>query len=305
VTDRPKKVSSLSLVKNHPKLRRYHQLCWQFLEYLRDKEHIQFIIEGHDSRIDNLVTSYKPYIHRWKPEYMKARIAKFYKLDEWGKNNPLPLTLLTFTTYHNSAYARRERGRGYTIETSWKALKIGFRKASLLIRNKIRAGVPYFWIVEPQPESGFPHIHAGYFTVFTDAEKDRLKNHWSRVLKVGDYKHGLDFSFEQMHKSGDVKSLRNYLLKYLSKTFVETIPDWTPEELVFNAIGWKHGYRFFGCSRDLSNAMKRPSKSDPNYTWLTTTMHRPGWNYDEDILIRQNPTLKSVEKNSQNEISIL
>ena len=38
---------------------------------------------------------------------------------------------------------------------------------------------------------------------------------------------------------------------------VGTIPDGTPEELVFNAIAWKQGYRFFGCSRDLSHAMKR------------------------------------------------
>jgi len=103
---------------------------------------------------------------------VKARIAKFYLLYEWAQKNPLPLSLLTFTTYHNSNYARRKRGKGYTIEESWLTLKTGFRKASLLIRNKIRKGVPYFWIVESQPESGYPHIHAGYFTKFTDAEQD-------------------------------------------------------------------------------------------------------------------------------------
>jgi hypothetical protein len=47
---------------------------------------------------------------------------------------------------------------------------------------------------------------------------------------------GLDFSFGPNYKNGEVASLRNYLMKYLAKTFIETIPDWSPEELVFNAI---------------------------------------------------------------------
>lgn len=84
-----------------------------------------------------------------------------------------------------------------------------------------------------RPESGYPHLHAGYFTEFTDAERDRLKNHWSQVVKAVDYDHGLDFSFGSNYKSGEVSSLRNYLMKYLAKTFIETIPDWAPEELVF------------------------------------------------------------------------
>jgi hypothetical protein len=45
------------------------------------------------------------------------------------------------------------------------------------------------------------------------AEQDRLNNHWSQVVKAGDYKHGLDFSFEQTQKAGDVKSLKNYLMR--------------------------------------------------------------------------------------------
>jgi hypothetical protein len=286
------RVSSLSQVRSHPRLSRYHPLCWKFLTYLQDKENIQIIIEGYDQRQQDLVRTTKPYMHRWKPEYRKARIAKFYLLDAWAKANLLPITLLTFTTYHDSGYARRNGGKRYTIEQSWKTLKTGFRKASLLIRNKIRNGVPYFWIVEPQPESGYPHIHAGYFTEFNDSEKDRLKNHWSRVVKVGDYKHGLDFSFEQAHKPGEITSLKNYILKYLTKTFVETLPDWSPEELVFNAIAWKEGYRFFGCSRDLSTAMRRPGKENHGYTWLSTTMHQPNRGHEEDRVLRKNLTWK-------------
>ncbi len=41
-----------------------------------------------------------------------------------------------------------------------------------------------------------------------------------------------------------LSSLRNYLMKYLRKTFMDGMKDWPAEELVFNAIAWKEGYRF-------------------------------------------------------------
>jgi len=81
-------------------------------------------------------------------------------------------------------------------------------------------------------------------------------------------------------------------MKYLAKTFIETIPDLLPEELVFNAIAWKEGYRFFGCSQDLSHAMKRQKKDNCSYTWLCTSVHRPDRGHEEDKIIRKNSTLK-------------
>ena len=134
-----------------------------------------------------MVFSFKPYMHRWKPEYMKARIAKFYLLDEWAKNNPLPLSLLTFTTYHDSEYARRMRGKGCTIEESWDLLKVGFWKASLLIRNKIRKGVPYYWIAEPQP--GFRLILIS--TRDTSRNLPMQKRTGSRITGQGSLKQGI------------------------------------------------------------------------------------------------------------------
>jgi hypothetical protein len=93
-------------------------------------------------------------------------------------------------------------------------------------------------------------------------------------------------------------------MKYLAKTFVETIPDWSPEELVSNAIASKQGYRFFGCSRDLSHIMKRPSMNHPGYTWLSTSMHCPDRGDEEDKIIRKNPTWK-IENKPGNEIKNL
>jgi hypothetical protein len=67
-------------------------------------------------------------------------------------------------------------------------------------------------------------------------------------------------------ETGTIFYLRNYLIKYLAKTFIKTIPDWSPEELVFNAIAWKEDYRFFGCSWELSIAMRRQKKDNHTYT---------------------------------------
>lgn len=278
------------IVKNHPTLSRYAKLCWMFILYLQDKENIYINIEGGDFKKSEYIEFLKPYLHRWRPEYMKARLAKLYLLDAWAKNNPLPLSMLTFTTYHDSDYAHRKIGRGYTIEESWKMLKDGFWRASMLIRNKIRKGVSYFWIIEPQIESGYPHIHAGYFTEFTDDEKGRLKNHWARVVEAGDFEHGLDFSFTQNYESGDISSFRNYLMKYMGKTFHDGMSEWTAEELVFNAIAWNEGYRLFGCSRDLSKVMKGTMEKKRDFTWIRTSL--TGRNLTDDVEIELNKNSK-------------
>jgi hypothetical protein len=66
-----------------------------------------------------------------------------------------------------------------------------------------------------------------------------------------------------------------------------------PEAPVFNTIAWNEGYRFFGCSRDLSDGMKRPVKDKQVYTWLSTTMHYKDNGDEEDRIIRKNPALKN------------
>ena len=282
--------TSLGKIKNSPKFLRYYNLCFSFLSYLRDKEDLKIFVEGFDLVEDDYTFFVKPYMHRWKPEYKKARIAKLYHLDDWAKLNPLPLTMLSFTTYHDSAFARRTIGKGYTIEQSWDVLKAGFRKSTVLIRNKIRKGVPCLWIVEPQPESGYPHIHAGFFTRFDDYEQERLQNHWSNGIQAGDFKHGLEFSFDRTHEEGDISSMRNYLMKYMAKTFIETIPDWTPQELVFNAIAWHEGYRLFGCSNDLAKIMGRPKKDMSSFAWLGTSAVGYTLTGPVEVMIHKNPS---------------
>jgi hypothetical protein len=275
------KYPTLTGVKKHPQLSKYHKLCWEFLTYLRDKQDIKIILEGYDPTKLISVVIEKPYMHRWKPEYMKARLAKLCQLENWLRCNPLPISMLTFTTYHDSVYAQKTNGKSYSIEESWGILKRGFRLATMLIRNRIRKNVPYLWIVEPQIESGYPHIHAIFFTEFTEEEQHRLKSHWSKRVKAGNYEHGLDFSFNPTQQTNEISSIRNYLMKYMGKTFGEGMANWRPEELVFNTIAWNIGYRLFGCSNDLAKIMKRLKDECVKFEWLRTSM--AGYNLTHDV----------------------
>jgi len=72
--------------------------------------------------------------------------------------------------------------------------------------------------------------------------------------------------------------------------------DWTPQELVFNAVAWDKGYRFFGCSRDLAKVMKWVKIENAGYTWLCTSLNRDNRGYEEDKKIRKNPTWKQLIK---------
>jgi len=56
-----------------------------FILYLQDKENIYINIEGGDFKKSEYIDFLKPYMHRWRPEYMKARLAKLYLLDAWVK----------------------------------------------------------------------------------------------------------------------------------------------------------------------------------------------------------------------------
>ncbi len=84
----------------------------------------------------------------------------------------------------------------------------------------------------------------------------------------------------------------------MAKTFVDGMKDWTPQELVFNAVAWDKGYRFFGCSRDLVKVMKWVKVDNAAYTWLSTSLFTKKEGEEiEEILLRKNPTLKIFEEN--------
>lgn len=83
-------------------------------------------------------------------------------------------------------------------------------------------------------------------------------------------------------------------MKYMGKTFIETMPDWSPEELVFNAIAWHEGYRLFGCSRNLSKVMSKKTVKNPAFTCVSTSLHWPDLGSDEDKNVWKNPELEKL-----------
>lgn len=115
----------------------------------------------------------------------------------------------------------------------------------------------YIWVIEPH-KSGYPHLHILVFTEISQLLQDKIKQLWSEKYKAGSKEHGVDFTTRIPEE--DINSLRNYLMKYIAKGFVITNTKfsetfWIKEQLIFNALIWKNGYRIFQPSRTLQKIM--------------------------------------------------
>jgi len=115
----------------------------------------------------------------------------------------------------------------------------------------------YIWVIEPH-KSGYPHLHILVFTEISQLLQDKIKQLWSEKYKAGSKEHGVDFTTRISEE--DINSLRNYLMKYIAKGFVITNTKfsetfWIKEQLIFNALIWKNGYRIFQPSRTLQKIM--------------------------------------------------
>ena len=218
------------------------------------------------------------YIHRWTKPYRKAVISKFYQLEEWYKRNPTPITLLTLTTYQDGDYSVQMKGGATTIQEAFKMLKQGWYRLSNWIRKYHPEVKNYITIMEPH-KSGYPHLHVILFGTIPEESQKRIRNLWSKKYQAGDYYNGVDFSLSSP-KEG-IKSIRNYLIKYIAKTLQDgktgtkfNIQEgWSPGELLFNAVMWKNKYRLWGASAELSRVMARkPSPQVSQKIWTYTEL---------------------------------
>ena len=288
----------LSKIRFRPQLREYQNLASAFLEYLSNTKLMEFQVDGlkfHEEDLNTdvqAVRTYIPYIHRWTEPYLKSRLAKGYLLDTWYRKNPLPITMLTYTTFHDYTARGARVNDGYTIESTFGLLKDGFTRSRKMIK-KIKGFSPdYLQIWEPHPKSGYPHIHVPVFCDFTEDEQARLKEHWSTTLSLGDYEAGLDFEQGTTFKRGEMTSIKNYMLKYMRKTLYDGFEEWTAEELVFNAVAWKNHFRTFQPSLALSRVMAPPERSGRRYQCVKTSLvghgsnlpvEAPIWSTDIDV----------------------
>ena len=247
----------LRQIRKDPKLKFYWELSRIFTSYLNQMNNACFIVSGFDQLKNKSASNIGKYIHRWTPVYRKRLMAKLYLLDQWWKDRKGPVTLLTLTTYQAGEYSRSKKGEIVTIEDSFLLLKDGWDKLSKILRKYIQ-DLTYIWVIEPHT-SGYPHFHVIVFAEIPELFQDKIKQLWSEKYKAGSKEHGVDFTTRTPEE--DLNSLRNYLMKYIAKGFIITETRfsetfWTKEQLVFNALLWKYGYRTFQPSRKLQQIMK-------------------------------------------------
>jgi len=231
-------------VRKDPKLHSYWKLAWDFVDYLSNMEKARFIASGFDLNKNTSKKNCGLYVHRWTEIYRRRQLAKLYQLG-W-KENRTSVTMMTLTTYQDGEYSLSIKGKPVTIEESFELLKDGWNKLSKILRKYIK-DLNYIWVVEPHA-SGYPHLHVVIFTQLSDNLQNKIKKLWSEKYQTGSKDHGVDFTTRTPEE--DIDSLRNYLMKYIAKGFVSTgskfsETSWTKEELVFNALIWKNGFRTF------------------------------------------------------------
>lgn len=158
----------------------YRPIAKEFVDYLYDAldKRIRIIGTKNGERIE----IENEYIHRFTPRYAKRFLAKTYRLEEWYRDNPGPVTMLTLTTYQMGTYSRQKTGGGYTIPESFEALKKGWRSLSANLRKEL-PGYDYWWIIEPH-KSGYPHLHIAIFADLPEDLRRRLSDLWENTTLV-------------------------------------------------------------------------------------------------------------------------
>jgi len=297
VGERRKKFSDitklLSVIRMDKRLRQYYHISRSFVDYLRFMDSMGLCVSGFNNRDNKGIDKYFVANHRWTTGYRKKLLAKLYLLDEYIKQNPSSITLLTLTVYQDGDYSEEMTGKKLTIPESFELLKKSWKKLSMMIRN-ILPGTEYIWIVEPH-ESGYPHLHVVLFSDVSIGIQERIKTLWSKNYRAGSFEHGADFEIRRPEQA--IESLRNYLMKYIAKGFISTDSryggdGWSASELVFNACVWDGGYRTFQPSRGLQSLLGwTPGKDDAIYWSSNTASFEDDGGEKHEVLIWQKSLL--------------
>jgi len=154
-------------------------------------------------------------------------------------DNPGIVTMFTLTTYqgshsryNNGSFSRMATGKDLTILDCFNLLKVSRTKFLNVLRNRY-PGINYVWILEPH-ETGYPHCHLVVFREFSENEQQEIKRLWSGKYQAGSYDRGIEVTSKQSDES--IQSIRNYLMKYMTKQFGNGEEPWNDGELLFNAI---------------------------------------------------------------------
>lgn len=270
-------------IKKRRDLRKYFKTVFEFVGYLNMTRAQRFRFRGVAlDECDDIepITSEVEYIHRWTLPYVKGWLAKLYLLDEWYRalDEPPQVTMATLTTYQQGAYSMKHKGHSISIAESFEMQKWGWKMLhDVMCRDYGK--FDYISIVEPHLENdtGYPHTHVPIFLAIDERHQEKYQEKWEKKYKIGSKEHGLNFSVAD--RGDKIKSLRNYIAKYLSKGFLAIGSKFgdgeiTPGHLTFHAIAWKHQYRLFGASQGLSQVMRWNPTRKP-IDWLSTSILKP------------------------------
>jgi hypothetical protein len=143
-----------------------------------------------------------------------------------------------------------------------------------VLRNRYQ-GINYVWVLEPH-ETGFPHCHLIIFREFSDDQQKVIKQLWSEKYRAGSFDRGIDFTLKKSDES--IRSIRNYLMKYMIKQFGNGDEPWSDGELLFNAMVWASCTRMWGASKELTAILRKPIK-ESDIIWDTVALVMPGARY--------------------------
>lgn len=262
----------------------YQKQVREFQRYFANTEEMNFRVSGLSFFEGDYytVTREIPYVHRWTALYKSSVIARFYQLEQWLKENPCDvITMLTLTTYHGyNKFGEPSEISHATIEDGFNLLKHGADGKSGwdTLRKTIRMkGYQYVWVMEPH-KTGYPHIHVVIFGKVSEKDQERIKRLWHKY-GCGSYEHGAQFS--EKKGSDSIKSIRNYLMKYMIKAWRDST--WTTAQLVFNALVWDNHWRLWGASGSISDVMQKGAPTKTGINWQKTELIKN--KYDDTVIV--------------------
>jgi hypothetical protein len=191
-------------------------LVKDFDQFIIDKDNSYISLEGEFLKDGSLAVKRVPIVYSCDPAYKNRQMAKLYRLNEWY-NSLIPsmrvVTMLTLTTHQRDF--KNYFDQYDFLRDSWLKLKDIMKLPDEL------GDFEYVTIAEPH-KTGFVHYHILIFKWVTNDQAARYKEIWNNKYAAGSVSRGVDIT---VNKSGALRSVKNYLMKYLAKTFTMDVEE--------------------------------------------------------------------------------
>lgn len=190
--------------------KQFTQMIEDFTQADIDRKNSYIQLEGQFVSDGSFAVKRVPIVYSYDKEYRNRQMAKLYRLNDWYNSLPAcqrVVTMMTLTT-HQRDFPNYYMQYDF-IRDSWLKLKDIMKKKDEL------GNFEYLLVAEPH-KSGFVHYHILIFKWITDEQASRYKQIWHERYAAGSSSKGIDIS---VNKSGALRSVKNYLMKYLAKTF--------------------------------------------------------------------------------------